>query len=854
MHNRLAGSHSVTSDRVSADDSRGEPTIHFPQSVDLTSFLATIVNSSDDAIIGKSVDGVIFSWNSGAERLYGYRRDEVVGQSIALIVPPERRPELERIAATLRAGGRITHVETVRVRKDRTRVDVALTISPIIDADGTVLGASSIARDITGRKRAEEGERVALSRLRAVVDTAVDGIITIDHRGNIETVNPATVQMFGYTAEELIGHNVRMLMPEPYRSEHGSYMANYLRTGERKIIGAGREVQGRRKDGTVFPLELAVSETPLENRVIFTGIVRDVTVRHRAEQAIRESEARFRMMANSVPALIWMSNVDKAIVWLNNRRLEFTGRPLAQSTGNGWVDDVHPEDQTRCVQTYRAAFDAREPFEMEYRMRRFDGVYRWIHDTGVPLRMPDGTLVGYVGLCVDVTDHKLGEDALLERVAQRTSALSATNAQLHVQIAERRRIESLLATEKQILELIATGADLAELLETLCSAIERLIPGSRCAIRVARGRGSASGRPPERAAEPLTVRLDVFGTIAEEGIHPPLIPERLTVAHTHPADTADGHVRRHDVRSYWLEPITAPGGTTVGTLGVYCTNPGPPDHDAISATTMAARLAGIIVERARGEERAREQLAQLAHVARLATMGEMASGLAHELNQPLCAITNFTEACLELMNQDGHDSTQLSQTLREIGKQAQRAGGVIRRLRDFVKGRAPQRESVDINKILREVVALTSVEARQSEVRVRMSLAKRLPKVFADSIQIEQVLVNLVRNAFEAMHDATVSRKLLTIGTLRRKGCVEVTVSDNGPGIPAETKERLFEPFFTTKSHGMGMGLSISRSILEVHEGNMWVTSNRNGGTTFHFTLPTTWRAYHGRSHRIRRR
>lgn len=278
----------------------GGELLRLSSATDSASLLAAIVESSDDAIIGKSLDGIVFSWNSGAERLYGYRREEMIGRSISVTVPVERREELRQILGRLAKGERVDHIETVRLRKDGRRLLVSLTISPIIDAAGTIIGASAIARDISRRKRAE-AEREALARLKAVFETAVDGIITIDECGLIESVNAAAVRLFGYPADEIVGQNVKMLMPEPYRDEHDSYLGNYLRTGERKIIGIGREVQGRRKDGSVFPVELAVSETRLDGRRIFTGIVRDITTRRRAERALRESRARFAAFMRHLP-------------------------------------------------------------------------------------------------------------------------------------------------------------------------------------------------------------------------------------------------------------------------------------------------------------------------------------------------------------------------------------------------------------------------------------------------------------------------------------------------------------------------------------------------------------------------
>jgi two-component system sensor histidine kinase DctS len=181
-----------------------------------------------------------------------------------------------------------------------------------------------------------------------------------------------------------------------------------------------------------------------------------------------------------------------------------------------------------------------------------------------------------------------------------------------------------------------------------------------------------------------------------------------------------------------------------------------------------------------------------------------------------------------------------------VARQAERAGEVIRRLREFVRRREPERETVDLNAVVREVVALTAVEARQHDVRVRLKLDQRLPCVLADPIQIQQVLVNLVRNGFDAMRESQSRKRLLTIQTTRRKGHVEVAVSDTGAGIPEHLRERLFEPFFSTKRDGMGMGLSLSRSIVEAHEGRILLDSNRSGGVTFRFTLPTAERKSHG--------
>jgi two-component system sensor kinase FixL len=251
--------------------------------------LAAIVASSEDAIIGKTLEGTITSWNQGAERLYGYTAAHVIGRSIAMLAPPDRPDELPAILARLARGEAITHYETIRVRHDGRVIPVSLTISPIRDAGGTIIGASTIARDITARQQAEAALRDSEARQQAILQTAADGIITIDERGTVESFNPPAERLFGYTATEVIGNNIRILMPSPYREAHDGYLRRYCQTGESHIIGIGREVRGLRRDGTTFPMALAVSEVRLGDRRLFSGIVHNLSARVQAEEALRQA-------------------------------------------------------------------------------------------------------------------------------------------------------------------------------------------------------------------------------------------------------------------------------------------------------------------------------------------------------------------------------------------------------------------------------------------------------------------------------------------------------------------------------------------------------------------------------------
>mgnify|MGYP001501784955 CR=1 FL=1 len=239
------------------------------------------------------------------------------------------------------------------------------------------------------------------------------------------------------------------------------------------------------------------------------------------------------------------------------------------------------------------------------------------------------------------------------------------------------------------------------------------------------------------------------------------------------------------------------------------------------------------------DERAKQRQDELAHAYRLSAMGEMAAGIAHELNQPLHAILNYVEACRRRMMSGDKDTGQVVHDLELISRMAERAGQIIHRLRMLANKRPTCRSSLDVNEVVREAVSILDFEARRQDVRIHFDLIPRAPVVLADAILIQQVIINLIQNALHAMDGAESGTREVKIGT-RMSGddTVEVAVCDTGPGVPAAVSDRLFEPFFTTRPEGLGLGLSISRSIVEAHGGHLEATPNRDRGMTFRFTLP----------------
>jgi PAS domain S-box-containing protein len=268
---------------------------------------------------------------------------------------------------------------------------------------------------------------------RAIVAAAFDAIVIMDHQGRILEFNPAAERLFGYRREDVLGRELAdTLIPPFLRQRHRRELAHFLATGERPIVGKRVEVTRMRADGSKLLVELSVTLTGSRTPV-FVGLMRDITEQKRTKEALRESEERFRTMANSAPVLIWMSGNDKLCTWFNEQWLTFVGRTMPQELGNGWAENVHPEDFDRCLRTYTTNFEAREPFTREYRLRRHDGQWRWVLDNGVPRYDPANNFAGYIGSCVDVTAFKLLEEERVigeRKLRERGRALLDTRGSL----------------------------------------------------------------------------------------------------------------------------------------------------------------------------------------------------------------------------------------------------------------------------------------------------------------------------------------------------------------------------------------------------------------------------------------
>jgi PAS domain S-box-containing protein len=501
--------------------------------------------------------------------------------------------------------------------------------------------------------------------------------------------------------------------------------------------------------------------------------------RRRAATAVKESESRFRVMADSAPLMVWLSGPDGRRTYFNRRWLDFAGRPPAVELGEGWTEGIHPDDRVACLQSIRDAATAHRPLTLEYRLQRGGGEYRWLLDHGVPRMGADRAFDGYIGSTVDITELKAAQYS----VAESQALGSAIFGSLYGHVAALDRNGVIIAVNRSWMAL-ADGVSVEP---------GSISIGARYAdvCRRVTGMGEASAR---RAVALLTAVL--------EG--------RRDSAQLEYASTSSKGERWFDLL---IEPFRRPeGGAIVSHID--------------------------ITRRRRAEDEAGRRREELAHALRVATLNELSGTLAHDISQPLAAIMTNAQATLRLLDRGQTGGEEVREALADIADDSKRAAQVIHRLRILSRNVHGERQTLSINDLVEEVVTFLRGELRRKGIGVVVSLDKALPPVLGDPIQLQQVLLNLLINAGESIAAAGASPCEVRVETARREvQLLEISISDAGTGVAEVDLERIFEPFVSTKADGLGMGLSISRSIVEAHGGKIWATRNPERGLTMHVEL-----------------
>jgi len=354
-------------------------------------------------------------WFGDLETVFGIPSDNYSGHvdDFRRKVHPDDREHVRQAVADARQNRKPYATEFRVVRTDGTVRWITARGKFYYAHNGNPERMLGMAVDITDRKQAEQKLRESENRLAGIVGSAMDAIIAVNEEQRIVLFNAAAEKMFGCTHDEALGTAVDRFIPHRFRSEHGAHMRRFGESGiTTRMMGIPARLWAVRTNGDEFPIDASITQLESAERKLFTVIIRDITERCRAEEKIRESEERFRLVANTAPVMIWMAGTDRKCSYVNKTWLDFIGRPLEAELGDDWAGGLHPDDLARSLQTYTEAFDRRESFELQYRLRRHDGEYRWVLDKGVPRFNPDGTFAGYIDSCIDITERKLAEEGL----------------------------------------------------------------------------------------------------------------------------------------------------------------------------------------------------------------------------------------------------------------------------------------------------------------------------------------------------------------------------------------------------------------------------------------------------------
>jgi PAS domain S-box-containing protein len=747
--------------------------------------LAAIVESSDDAIISRDLNGLITSWNAGAQRMFGYAESELLGHPITTIIPPELWEEETRILQQLRAGAHIQHCETIRVTKQGKKVDVSLTISPMTDSEGRVVGASKIARDITQRKRAEaalqrsEAEAKARAEELEVILDAVPGMALIAR-------DPACHKITGSRATyELLrmpyGANISKSAPEDDRPANFRVFkdGHELPPHElpiQKAASTGQEVRGSDlnlvfADGT--------SRDMLGNAAPFldhkgevrgaVGVFVDITESKRAREALLESEDRYRDLVEHSQDLLCTHDLHGNLLSCNPAAARILGIEVAELLKIPMQKFIAPEFRQQFDQyLHRVKTNGADKGLMAVVTRAGE---RRIWEYNNTLRTEGVSYPIVRGIAHDITDRVRAEREL------------RSSEERFRQLAENIH-EVFYLTDLQNHRLLYVSPAYAQVWGRTCQSLYHELRSFLEAIH-----------PDDRAAPQAA-----FDT-------------QTAFSHEYRIIRPDGSVR-------WIWDRGFP---------------------ILDQQGRAYRLAGIaedITDRKRAQEALQESQAALARVTRIIAMGELTASIAHEINQPLAAVATNASASLHWLAGQPPNLNEAREAMANAMQEANRASCVVQRIRTLLKKASTELRPLNVNEVIHEVLALAHNQLVIGGIALRTELEANVPTVSGDPVQLQQVVMNLILNAIDAMSAVTGRpRRLLVKSVTDGEGAL-VQVQDSGEGLDLDQLPRIFDAFFTTKPQGIGMGLSISRSIVEAHGGRLWAGPASPHGAVFQFILP----------------
>lgn len=689
--------------------------------------------------------------------------------------------------------------------------------------------------EIPQRQRAEHELQESEARARAILDCALTAVIVMDAEGRIIDWNARAEAMFGWTRVEALGQRlVETVIPPRYREMHNRGLRHFLATGEGAVFHRVIELAALRRDGNEFPIELSISPLQSGDAVTFCGFITDISQRKRADAALLESQARLRTLTESLPHLVWTCAADGRCDYLSRQWVEYTGRSEAEQLGYGWAEQLHPEDRERVQAEWARATERGDTFDVEFRIRRADGVFRWFKTRALPLRDDEGHIVKWFGSNTDIEDYKRSEERL--------------QAQLE-------RLKLLDRTTR------ATGErqDLRSIFQVVIRSLEDHLPidfGCMCLYEPAQETltvscvGAKSGALAMELGFPEQARIAVDKNVLAECEHGRLVYEGDTRRAVFPLGQ---RLARAGLFSLLIAPLIVEHRL----FGVMmAARRDPESFEAADCEflrqlsehiALAAHQAQLYSALQRAYDDLRQTQRTVVQQERLGALGQMASGIAHDINNALSPAAVYVQLLRER-------ETKLSEKEREylviIQRAIQDVAHTVARMREFCRPHEPQLTflPVNLNNILEHVIDLTRArwsampQERGIVIRTETDLAADVPAIMGAESEIRDAVTNLVLNAVDAMPAGgtlTLRSRVVTTQSLSPARAVHIEVCDTGVGMDEQARNRCLEPFFTTKGErGTGLGLAMVYGMVQRHGAEVEIDSEPGNGTTVRLTFP----------------
>jgi PAS domain S-box-containing protein len=855
-----------------------------------------LFENATDGIFTIDLETRFTSGNKKAEKMCGYNKGELIGQYATIILPEEEIPLMtDAFKSVLK--GEINTYKTKIITKNGDLIPVEVTSSPI-EVDGKIAGIMGMARDITERKRWEEMLRESEERFRSIVEHSHEGILIVDEAHRLTYVNDELCRISGYSREEIIGQDFRKSLD----ADSGQLVADrYVRRQRGEKIPPRYEFNIVRKNGEKRRVEISSTVIKdLAGKTMTVAQLLDITERKQAEEELRKSEKKYRTILENITEGYYEVDLAGNFTFFNDSMCKMLGYSKNEMMGMNDRQYTDKENARKVFQAFNKVYTTGKPAEgFDWELTRKDGTKRIVEASITLIRNPEGEPTGFRGVVRNITERKQAEKALQEAKTRFEDLFETANELIITTDAEgwvlrlNKEVEKLSGySKKQLIGksilTIAYPEDTPKYIQFWKDILSGLDPHYELRAISAKKPGQisyllASGSAIRKDGKVVEIQYNAKNITEERQADEKLrqseekyrsILENITDGY-YELDLAGNFTFFNDSMR---EMLGYPRNELLGMNNreyedkenarkvyqafteIYTT--GKPikelEFEAIrkDGTKVFIVTSASLIRDARGEpigfrgvarditerkqmEAERNELEKKAQLAtRLGVIGEMASGIVHEINNPLTSVIGFTEMLAQKeLPEDAKEYVRI------INSEGKRVAGIASRLLNFSRHQNPGREYVDINKLIEATIELQQYEMTSGNIKITTKLDPHLPLTMADPGQMQQVFLNIMLNARTAMRLAHGGGKLL-INTKAMDNTIQISFKDDGPGIPKKNLQRIFEPFFTTRKpgEGTGLGLSICQNIIVIHDGTIYARSKLGKGATFIIKLPVVAR------------